>query len=87
MKRTALIILASLLGAFTALMALGNSNDHLPVGWVAASPGYILVAPVFNHFPDWSDEALWICAIVANSVLYGIGSHYLIRMVAKRPFT
>jgi hypothetical protein len=86
-KRAAPIILGSVLGAFTALMALGNSNDHIPVGWVAASPGYILVAPVFNRFPEWSDEALWISAIVVNSALYGIGSHLLIRMVAKRHLT
>lgn len=68
-KRVALIILCSLLGAFTALMALGNSNDHVPVGWVAASPGYILVAPVFNHFSEWSDEDLWISAIVVELYL------------------
>jgi hypothetical protein len=83
-KRAALIVLSSLLGAFTALEALSNSNDQVPLVWVSASPGYLLVAAIFNQLSEWQEDALWICATVANAAIYGFGSHLLLWMIAKR---
>jgi len=83
-KRTVLIVLSSLLGAFTALAALSNSNDQVPLFWVSASPGYLLVVAIFNQFSEWHEDTLWICATVANAATYGFGSHLLLRMLTKR---
>lgn len=79
-----MIAFSCLLGWFMAGVALANSNDQVPYGWVAALPGYLLAAFVLNFLPGSPDEAFWGCALIANAALYGLVAYLVTRIIGKQ---
>ena len=82
-KRVLVVAISSMLGAEIALTALSNSNDNVPIVWESLSPGFLLVAFLFNYIP-WNEDALWAGSMVANAVIYGVVSNIVFGLISKR---